>query len=102
MGSGDHDKRFNEQTLLLAIIRLISSGWVSASHFDRMARDFGVPAGPARIYFFTALSQILREVPHQVYEDDAARSALLESLQNALDEAIAQEESDPEDETSAQ
>jgi type III secretion system TyeA family effector delivery regulator len=96
----DSDKHFNEQNLLLAIIRLISTGWVSASHFDRMARDFGIPAGPARIYFFTGLSQILREIPHRVFEDDAARTALLESLQNALDEAIAQEESDPEDETS--
>lgn len=98
--STEHDKRFNEQHLLLAIIKLIGSGWVSASQFDRMARDFGIPDGPAKIYFFTGLSHILREIPHRVFEDDVARTALLESLQNALDEAIAQEESDPEDQPS--
>jgi type III secretion system TyeA family effector delivery regulator len=96
--STEAGKRFNEQNLLLALIRLLGSGWVSASQFDRMARDFGIPDGPAKICFFTGLSQILREFPHRLFEDDVARIALLESLQNALDDAIAQEESDPENE----
>lgn len=96
----DSDKQLNEQNLLMSIIKLVGSGWVSASQFDRMARDFNIPDGAAKIFFFTGLSQILREIPHKIFEHDISRAALLESLQTALDDAIAQEEADPENESS--
>ncbi len=78
--------------LLLALLRSVSSGWVPSSHFERMVREFGIPDGPPTIYFLTGMIQIIREIPVRIFEDIAARSALLESIQGALDAAIEREE----------
>ena len=92
------ERRFDEQTILLALLKLIYGGWISPSQFDRMAKDFGIPEGGPSIYFMTGLMHIVRELPFKVFDDDAARSALLEALQSALDAAIAREEAaDPVD-----
>ncbi len=88
--SGEHG--LTVRNLLLALLGTFSSGWVPASHFERMAREFGVPDGAPAIYFLTGLSQIIREMPIKVFDDVTARSALLDSLQAALDATIEREE----------
>ncbi len=86
------ERRLDEQGLLLALLKTISSGWISPSNFERMARDFNIPDGGPTIYFLTGLMQIVRELPFKVFADDASRSALLDALQTAIDAAISREE----------
>lgn len=92
MASQLPEKRLNVQKLLIALLKIISSGWVPSTQFERLAKDFGVPDGKPLIFFLTGLMQIIREVPLKVFESDSARSALLDSLQEALDAAIEREE----------
>ncbi len=77
---------------MLALLKTISGGWISPTHFERMAKDFNIPDGGPAIYFLTGLMQVVRELPFKVFEDDAARSALLDALQTAIDAAISREE----------
>lgn len=86
------ERKLNVHKLLLALLKTISSGWIPASHFERMAKDFGIPDGQPSIFFLTGLTHIVREIPLKVFDDDAVRSALLESIQGALDAAIEREE----------
>ncbi len=86
------ERRLDEQGLLLALLKTISGGWISPSHFERMAKDFHIPDGGPTIYFLTGLMQIVRELPFKVFADDASRSALLDALQSAIDAAISREE----------
>ncbi len=92
MGSYTDEKRLNVRKLLIAILKITRSGWIPASYFDRMAREFGIPHGRPLIFFLNGLIQITREIPLKVFSDIASRTALLESLQGALDEAIEKEE----------
>ncbi len=100
MASQLPEKRLNVQKLLIALLKIISSGWVPASQFERLARDFGIPDGRPLIFFLTGLMQIIREIPLKIFESDSVRSALLESLQEALDAAIEREEMRSEQEYS--
>ncbi len=86
------ERRLDEQGLLLALLKTISGGWISPSHFERMAKDFNIPDGGPTIFFLTGLMQVIRELPFKVFDDDAARSALLDALQVAIDAAISREE----------
>ncbi len=82
----------NSKKLLLSILKTIHSGWTPPSHFEIMARDFGISDGESLIFFLTGIMQIVREIPIKVFTDTTVRSALLESLQTALDSAIEREE----------
>ncbi len=86
------ERKLDEQALLLALLKTISGGWISPTHFERMAKDFNIPDGSPTIFFLTGLMQVIRELPFKVFEDDAARSALLDALQTAIDAAISREE----------
>ncbi len=90
----------DEQKLLLGLLRILSDGWVSPTHFDRLANEHHVPDGPPTIYFLTGIQQILRELPFKVYQDDNSRAAIIDAAQAALDSAIAREEALPDDEQS--
>jgi type III secretion system TyeA family effector delivery regulator len=82
----------DDQELLLAIIKILSDGWVSPTHFDRMINNLKIPSGAPEVYFLTGLQQILRELPFKVYQDDHSRSAIIDAAQAALDNAISREE----------
>ncbi len=86
------ERRLDEQGLLLALMKTISGGWISPSNFERMAKDFNIPDGGPTIFFLTGLMQVVRELPFKVFDDDAARSAILDALQAAIDAAISREE----------
>ncbi len=88
----------DEQQLLLGLLKILSDGWVSPTHFERMVSEHRIPDGAPTIYFLTGLQQILRELPFKVYQDDNSRSAIIDAAQAALDSAIAREEAMPEDE----
>jgi type III secretion system TyeA family effector delivery regulator len=99
MASQAAEHKLNGQQLLLTLLKAMSAGWIPVSHFERMARDFGIPDGKPCIYFLTGLIQIIRDIPLKVFEDMTVRSALLESIQGALDAAIEREETRIEQET---
>lgn len=84
----------DEQALLLAIIKLLSDGWVSPHHFDRLIKTLQIPAGEPSIYFLTGIQQIMRELPFKVFQDDHSRSAIIDALQTTIDNLIMKEETD--------
>ncbi len=84
----------NEQELLLAIIKILSDGWVSPVHFDRLLKKLEIPDGAPAIYFLTGVQQVIRELPLKVFQDEYSRTAILDAAQTALDNAISKEESD--------
>ena len=88
--------QFDEQKLLLALLRTLSGSWIAPSQFERLATELGLPAGGPTIYFLTGIKLILRELPIQVYTDEAARASVLDALQTALDAAIEREEAEAE------
>jgi type III secretion protein W len=85
--------KLDEQKLLLALIKTVAGGWISPSQFERIARDLNIPDGAPGIYFLTGIKHILRELPFKLFVDDDSRSAVLEALQVAIDNAIDREES---------
>lgn len=82
----------NEQKLLTSLLDILSSGWVSSNHFERLVNELTIPDGPPSIYFLTGIQQVLRELPFKAYADDNSRMAILDAAQSALDQAIAREE----------
>jgi type III secretion system TyeA family effector delivery regulator len=95
------ERRLDVQQVLLALFKAMSAGWIPASYFERMTRDFGIPDGRASIYFLNGLMQVVREIPLKVFEDATTRSALLESIQGALDAAIEREDMRTEQESNS-
>lgn len=89
----------DEQKLLLALLKTVSSSWVAPSQFERLGRDLGIPDGSAMIYFLTGIKQLLRELPFKVYSDETSRIAIMDAVQKALDTVIAREESAEEDQS---
>jgi type III secretion system TyeA family effector delivery regulator len=83
----------DEQELLLAIIKILSDGWVSPVHFDRLLKKLAIPSGPPAIYFLTGVQQVIRELPLKVFQDEHSRAAIIDAAQAALDNAISKEES---------
>ena len=90
------DSKLDEQKLLQALLRTISGSWIAPSQFERLSNELGIPDGSPTIFFLTGIKQILRELPTKVYTDDAARIAVLDALQSALDAAIEREETEAE------
>jgi type III secretion system TyeA family effector delivery regulator len=82
----------NERQLLSSLLKVLSAGWISPSHFERLAVDLGIPDGGPRIYLLTGILQVVRELPFKVFEDDSSRLAIIEAIQSALDTAIDREE----------
>jgi type III secretion protein W len=82
----------DEQKLLLSLLKTVSGSWIAPSQFERLASELAIPDGAATIYFLTGIKHILRELPFKVYTDDAARLAVLDAVQTALDAAIEREE----------
>jgi type III secretion system TyeA family effector delivery regulator len=82
----------DEQVLLLALLKLLSDGWISPTHFDRLLNELRIPDGAPAIFFLTGIQQILRELPFKVYQDEHSREAIIDAAQAALDQAISREE----------
>jgi type III secretion system TyeA family effector delivery regulator len=81
-------REINEQELLLAIIKILSDGWVSPVHFDRLLKKLEIPEGAPAIYFLTGVQQVIRELPLKVFQDEHSRAAILDAAQTALDNTI--------------
>jgi len=91
-GDASQDLAIDERKLLSSLLKVLSAGWISPSHFERFAVDLGVNDGGPRIFLLTGVLQLLRELPIKIYEDDSARLAIIEAAQSALDGAIDREE----------
>lgn len=89
----------DEKKLILALLKTISGGWISAIQFERLAKDLQIPDGAPTIFFLTGVKGVLRELPFKVYADDDTRLALLDAIQTAIDAAIDREESVQNEET---
>lgn len=80
--------------LLKELVALTAERWASPGRFGTLARQW-VPEGtPAQIRFLTQVKAIVRSMPTQVFVDLDARQTMLGALQEALDQAIEQEEAD--------
>lgn len=84
--------QIDEKKLMLALLKTISGGWISAVQFERLAKDLLIPEGAPTIFFLTGIKGILRELPFKVYADDDTRLALLDAIQTAIDAAVDREE----------
>jgi type III secretion system TyeA family effector delivery regulator len=91
-GDASQELAMDERKLLSSLLKVLSTGWISPSHFERFAVDLGLNDGGPRIFLLTGVLQLLRELPFKVYEDDSARLAIIEAAQSALDGAIDREE----------
>lgn len=78
--------------LLKELVSLTSERWASPTRFAGLARQWAPGGVPAQIRFLTQVKAIVRSLPPQVFVDMDARLAVLGALQEALDQAIEQEE----------
>jgi type III secretion system TyeA family effector delivery regulator len=85
-------REIDEKELLVSIIKILSDGWVSPIHFERLLNKLEIPRGAPAIYFLTGVQQVIRELPFKVFQDEHSRSAIIDAAQSALDNEIANEE----------
>jgi type III secretion system TyeA family effector delivery regulator len=85
-------REIDEQELLLSVIKILSDGWVSPVHFDRLLNKLESPRGAPAIYFLTGVQQVIRELPFKVFQDEHSRAAIIDAAQAALDNEITKEE----------
>ncbi len=75
------------------LIAISGERWVDAARFTRLCERFGLDQPPAcAIEFLQAARTLIAGLPVQVFNSGEARGSLMDSLQSALDTAIAREE----------
>jgi type III secretion system TyeA family effector delivery regulator len=82
----------NRLAVMLRLIDFIAAGSATGSQMSRLARDQGIPPGEPSIVFLTEIKSVFRELPDRIYPDRSTRLSLMDAVQDALDEAIEQEE----------
>lgn len=85
-------KGFEPVALMKELVAISGEKWVSASRFTGLADKLGVTDVGARIRFQTAVKAMVRELPVKVFADADVRQNILNAVQEALDQAIDQEE----------
>lgn len=83
---------FEPVQLMQELVAVSGEKWVSASRFTGLADKLGVSDTGARIGFQTAVKAMMRELPVKVFADADVRQTILNAVQEALDQAIDQEE----------
>ena len=78
--------------MLKRVLELLAGGTPTASQFERIVRDCGIPAGEPEIVFLTGQKKVLGDLADFAYEDKHTRLATLDAAQDALDAAIEREE----------
>lgn len=78
--------------LMQELVALTAERWLLPSRLRAMAERFGAAALLARIAFFTGSKAALRKMPVKVFADADTRLDVIDCLQSALDEAVAEEE----------
>lgn len=87
---------FEPVQLMKELVAVSGEKWVSASRFTGLADRLGVSGGTngvgASIAFQTAVKALVRDLPTKVFPDADVRQSTLNAVQEALDQAIDQEE----------
>ncbi len=87
------DRQTIEMTRLIdGVLDVLGSATPMPRHFDRLAKDCGLPEGVPTIVFLTGLRRVLADLPEKAFDDRQIRMATLDAVQAALDDAIEQEE----------
>jgi type III secretion system TyeA family effector delivery regulator len=86
------DKQLDAGRLLSSLVDIIAGGNALPMQFSRLARDMGLGEGAPTILLLSGIKKILRNLPDKAFNDKAARLAMVDAVQDALDEAIEQEE----------
>ncbi|MBC7599810.1 MAG: TyeA family type III secretion system gatekeeper subunit [Polaromonas sp.] len=86
------DKPLDAARLLSSLVDIIAGGNALPMQFSRLARELGLEEGAPTILLLWGIKKILRNLPDKAFNDKAARLAMVDAVQDALDEAIEQEE----------
>ena len=90
---------FDVSKLLVGFVDLLAAGTAMPGQFERLARELSIPEGEPTVVFLSGLKKILRELPDKAFDDKNARFAMVDAVQDALDNAIdAEEEMNENDE----
>ena len=87
---------FEPVQLMKELVAISGEKWVAAGRFSGLADKLGVSGATdgvgACIAFQTAVKALMRDLPIQVFADADVRQSTLNAVQEALDQAIDQEE----------
>ena len=79
-------------TLMKELVEITAEKWVSAARFTALADRWGLDDPAARVIFLTGVKRLMRDMPEKVFQDADARLSILNTAQEALDQAIDAEE----------
>lgn len=82
----------NAADLLQDLVSVCAERWLAAGRFASIADKHGASELAPRIAFLTALKVMVRDMPVKVFPDADARFNVQGAVQDALDEAIGQED----------
>ncbi|MFC4160060.1 type III secretion system gatekeeper subunit SctW [Chitinimonas lacunae] len=85
-------KQVDAQVLMQELIQLSSERWISASRFTALTDRFGVHEPTAQVALLFGLKLAAKDLPIKIFADQDSRQALLNAVQEALDQAIEREE----------
>ena len=89
---------FSEKTtrsahrLMKEVLPLKDQRFVDASKFLAIVRSYDIHEDEARIYFLRELHAVIRKLPLKVFTEEQSRERLLTAIQDALDQAVDEEE----------
>ncbi len=86
-----HNKRPDDQQLMQDLVNISGEKWISDSRFVGLASKHGMDSPSSCIEFLTGVTQVLKDLPTQIYPDDNARQSVLSAAQIALQNAIEEE-----------
>ena len=82
----------DSERLMRDLVTLTSDKWLTESRFSTLAQQHGATAPEGRVAFLSGIKALIRELPVQVFLDADARQSTLNAVQEALDQAIDEEE----------
>ncbi|MCY4178318.1 MAG: TyeA family type III secretion system gatekeeper subunit [Endozoicomonadaceae bacterium] len=86
---------FKKGVLIEETLRLLSLRWVAATDIEKLPQKMGITQSkllPVKIIILNQLLELYRKVPDRYFKEEDHRSNLLEAVQEALDDLIAEEE----------
>lgn len=91
LGNACAQQCMDAQGLMRDLVGISEDKWIAPSRFEKLAERHGANALSERIAFLAGVRQILKDLPTQIYADMDVRTTILAAAQDALDNAIAME-----------
>ncbi len=79
-------------TLMKELVALTGEKWVGPARLTSLADRHGPSGATGRVIFLSTVRELLRTMPPLVFEDPEIRQSILDAAQQALDNAIDDEE----------